>query len=286
MCQWTGEGRINDKCSSPPQLLRIGQIEIKPFQPNSTCQSKVTLEHLHPPLPSSPPIFCFYLLKKFAAIHEINAKWRSEVSARVCACKDPFVSHQRPRSVIVTPISLNPQLRLTLKITICNACKSTHAVQTCMHTHQDQKLRGLLLHKNPAVCLSSSFCKRCSFLALITVVDIVKLPTVPGNYSTEPHNRGFDLLFNHLKCEYTLWSVNESLCCSTSVPYLDITVLIRWIKLISKSEHRRQCFGECWDGHSVSLMICLPSIQLDCYFTVISPALCLLTSPAMWFFQL
>lgn len=126
-----------------------------------------------------------------------------------------------------------------------------------------------------------SFCKWYSFLALITVVDIAKLPTVPGNYLTEPHSRGFDLLFSHLKCEYTLWSVNESLCCSTSIPYLDITALIRWIKLISKSDHRLRCFGECGDCRSVSLMICLPSIQLNCYFTVISPATCRLTSPAM-----
>lgn len=87
---------------------------------------------------------------------------------------------------------------------------------------------------------------------------MAKLPTVPGNYLTEPHNRSFDLLFNHFRCEYTLWSVNESLCCSTSVPYLDITVLIRWIKLISKSEHRRRCFSECRGHHSVYLMICLP----------------------------
>lgn len=75
---------------------------------------------------------------------------------------------------------------------------------------------------------------------------------------------------------HTLWSVNESLCCYTSIPYLDIIALIRWIKLISKSEHRRQCL----DRHSVSLMICLPSIQLRCYFTVISPVTCRLTSPA------
>lgn len=93
-----------------------------------------------------------------------------------------------------------------------------------------------------------------------------------GNYSTEPHNCAFDLLFIHLKCEYTLWSVNESLCCSTGVPYLDITVLIRWIKLISKSEHRRQCCVERRHGHGVSLMIRLPSAQRDCCFAVISPS--------------
>lgn len=34
---------------------------------------------------------------------------------------------------------------------------------------------------------------------------------------------------------------------------------------------------------TVSLMICLLSAQLNCYFTVIFPVPCLLTSPAMWF---
>lgn len=41
---------------------------------------------------------------------------------------------------------------------------------------------------------------------------------------------------NHLRCEYTLWSVNGSLCCSTSIPYLDIIALIRRIKPISSRQ--------------------------------------------------
>ena len=99
----------------------------------------------------------------------------------------------------------------------------------------------------PVISRSNHCCGRCR----ITHCD-------PGNYSTETSSRRFDLLFGGLRCEYTLWSVNESLCCSTSVPYLDITVLIRWIKLISKTEHRRTS-GDC---HCGSLMIQLPSPQL------------------------
>lgn len=149
----------------------------------------------------------------------------------------------------------------------------THSIQTCMHTHSDQKPQGLLFCKiQLSFYTSSSFCIWYSFLALITVVDIAKLPTVPGNCWTEPHNRDFDLLFNHLRCEYTLWSANESVCCSTRIPYLDITALIRWSKLISKSEHRCRCFADCQDRRGVSLMMRLPSSQLDCLLTVISPA--------------
>lgn len=202
-------GRINDKCSSPPQLLRIIQIEIKPFQPNSTCQSKATIEDLNAPssglLPYlPPPIFYFYLLESCCNLQNkckvaIRRKWTH------CHRKGPFVSHQSLRSVVVTPISLNTQLRLTLNITIRNVFQSTHAVQTCMYTRPDQKPRGLFLKYSclskqqllwtVLISCSNHYCGHCK----ITCCS-----------STEPHNRDFDLLFNHLKCEYTPRSVNES----------------------------------------------------------------------------
>lgn len=181
------------------------------------------------------------------------------------------------RSVIVSGVSLNPQTRLTLKAAICKAFKNIPTLNAnSMHTHADQK-PGLLLCKILLSFWALSFGKWCSFLAVITVVDILNLP-LPGNCLPEPHRHGFDLLFSHLRCEYALQSVNESLCCSTSVPYLDIIALIRWIKLISKSGNRHWCFGECWDHRRVALMICLLSVQHGCCFTVVSPGTCRLTS--------
>lgn len=50
----------------------------------------------------------------------------------------------------------------------------------------------------------------------------------PQNYPPESHPCSFDLLFSPIRCG----SVNESLCCSASAPYLAIIALITGIKPI------------------------------------------------------
>lgn len=47
------------------------------------------------------------------------------------------------------------------------------------------------------------------------------------NYSAECHRSAFDLLFSHLPHEYAPRSANESFCCWSGTPYLDIIALIR-----------------------------------------------------------
>lgn len=47
------------------------------------------------------------------------------------------------------------------------------------------------------------------------------------NYLAKCHRCAFALLFSHLTHEYAPRSVNESFCCWTSAPYLDIIALIR-----------------------------------------------------------
>lgn len=82
---------------------------------------------------------------------------------------------------------------------------------------------------------------------------MAELPAVTWNYLTETNNGGFDLLFSRLTRGYTLWSANESLCCFASVLYLDIMALIRWIRLVSKSERGRLCFLASVGDVSVSI---------------------------------
>lgn len=47
------------------------------------------------------------------------------------------------------------------------------------------------------------------------------------NYSAERYRGASDLLFSHLTHESAPRSVNESFCCWSTTPYLDIRALIR-----------------------------------------------------------
>lgn len=97
------------------------------------------------------------------------------------------------------------------------------------------------------------------------------------NYSAERHRSAFDLLFSRLPHEYAPRSANESFCCWSGTPYLDIIALIR------RYQSQETDVEGLENATTVSLMTCLSSVRRDCEFAVIAPASCCLTSLATRF---
>lgn len=97
------------------------------------------------------------------------------------------------------------------------------------------------------------------------------------NYWAERYRSAFDLLFSRLPHEYAPRSADESFCCWSSTPYLDIIALIR------RYQSQETDVDGLENAATISLMTCLSSVRADCEFTAIAPASCRFTSIAVRF---
>lgn len=157
---------------SAAYLRSTSQIEIKPFQPNSTRQSKVTLEYLNPLSFANFHFIITYPEKrlqftKIWSLLLVRGSWKAVYTT------------SEPESVIV-----NRSSGLNLSVTICRLFKDTR-----IHTEHKLACSNTMI-KGPEICYSMKnrysclseqrlFVNATRFFALITVVDIAKLPTVP-----------------------------------------------------------------------------------------------------------
>lgn len=152
---------------SAAYLRSTRQIEIKPFQPNSTCQSKVKLEYLNP--------------LSFANFHFIITSPWKDVAIYTNAERSGWksTSELEPPSVIVNRFSESSN-RTQFE------CNHFWFIQRHTRTNQHaqtpwSKPQKYITAPKKHSCLSEQllFVNATRFSALITVVDIAKLPTVP-----------------------------------------------------------------------------------------------------------